>query len=308
MTSRRKWTRRILFAVLVIAVTYVAARLVGGAISSARLEAELEKARATGAPLTLADAFPATVPDALNAAALLEQAFLLLPDDSEEPYVHWEELQEDARAMPEDAAQLFRAWVEKNETALARVEEAVRLPHCLFDRDIEKGWGYDVDHVPGIQSASRALSARGYLQIRDGDVDAALATSASLIRLGRRVRDFPSLIDVLVGMGVEDVGSLVSRQALSSGAPSQAAVLSLLEVVAALPSEETLVPVFTFERALGIWSFERVVDVVEGGDEQRGVGGDATHALGEDRPDIVDPVVDRAADLVLDRVARHLEL
>lgn len=51
----------------------------------------------------------------------------------------------------------------------------------------------------------------------------------------------------------------------------------------------------------------RLLDVIEGGDEHLAIFRDDPHALGEDRPCIVDPVVDRAGDFVFLRIAGHLE-
>ncbi len=257
MIRSRRWLRRILFLVLGLLVLYAAARLVGRAVSASRLEGELERVRATGAPLTLAEITPVAVPDAENAAVLLEEAFPLFTKEPEELYEHGE-LDEKPQAWSEDVAQQHRAWVDQNDAGIAHVEEAVRRPLCHFERDLSDGWASVANHVPGVQGAARLLSMRGSLEIRDGDVDGALATSGSLVRLGRRTRDYASFIDWLVGIGIEELGLELARQALEAGSPSADALRDLLGVVEALPAEETLERVFAFERAFGLWGYDRI--------------------------------------------------
>ena len=53
---------------------------------------------------------------------------------------------------------------------------------------------------------------------------------------------------------------------------------------------------------------ERVVHIIEGGDELRGVLRDNSDPFGQDRPDCVDPVVSRARHLIFLWIARHFEL
>ena len=48
-------------------------------------------------------------------------------------------------------------------------------------------------------------------------------------------------------------------------------------------------------------------DVIEGRDEHLAIFGNDPHPLGEDRPDVVDPVVDGARNLVFLRIARHFK-
>ncbi len=80
------------------------------------------------------------------------------------------------------------------------------------------------------------------------------------------------------------------------------------------PVERAVVvsPLGRHEGAKGIANLDdgdlfRPLDVIKGGDEHVTILGHNPHPFRDDRPGIVDPVIDRARDLVLFRVTRHFK-
>ncbi|MCC7291256.1 MAG: hypothetical protein IT449_04235 [Phycisphaerales bacterium] len=125
---RRRW-RRAWGIIALLLVLLVAVRVWWGAVAQRRLDAVIERYRAAGEPILIADFAPTQgVADSRNAALVYQDAFIAVvtPTGVE---VRGEYFVDDSRlafAYPQDS----RRWVEANDPVLALLCKADALPEC----------------------------------------------------------------------------------------------------------------------------------------------------------------------------------
>ncbi len=250
---KKRWVRRVLFALLLLAILVASTVLWLGSVASTRLEAELARVRDAGEPLTLAETVPPPVPEADNAAPLLLEAFELAEWEPDSWYQD-ETLNEygvDPFGQDDAWYEELAAWVQHNAPALEKAREAASRPACRFDLEWEQGVEMEFPQIGGLQSLTRVLCARAVLQARDGDVDAAVGTCADLVRLADIALREPLMIHLLVRAGLVDFALETAQQVLGRGPAATGALENLLARIEALPRDGELHRMFVVERTFG---------------------------------------------------------
>ncbi|MCC7291257.1 MAG: hypothetical protein IT449_04240 [Phycisphaerales bacterium] len=183
---RARWRRAwgmlaLLFLLLVVT------RVWWGAAAQRRLDAVIERYRAAGEPILIADFTPMNAPrDAENAALLYEQAAVavVIPSDME---VKGESFVADLRfawAYPEDS----RRMVEANQPVLALLKQGDALSAC--------DWGVRytspmvtalLPNLTWIRNLQKTLCALAAAQHVTGDDEAALRTWSHIERINERM-------------------------------------------------------------------------------------------------------------------------
>jgi hypothetical protein len=224
---RKAW--RYAAAVLgLLIIAHLALNLVAGR----RLEAELARVRAEGAPLTLAQAAPPKVPDSQNAAVLYQQAYKQAFAGSE-----WRKnLEEEVVAafLPSEVGRTPhrpRPTVAQVEAILARHEADFRLleqgslrPACRFPVNWENPNPMEIlfPHLAGVRQATRFLAAKALVDAHHGRAAEALNDLAIAIRISNHMSAEPTLIAQLVRVARIGIVSEALPGVLAAAPPTAA--------------------------------------------------------------------------------------
>jgi hypothetical protein len=229
-------------AVGVLALLY----LVGWMVTGTRYSRELARLRAHGEPVLLSELAPKLMPGERNAADVYEQAFALAPVQGlDQLYMNgtWQ-------WNPSDLP-LARAIVNGSPQYFALLAEASRLPTCAFAIDWDGRWGQHFSHVD-LGQALRALSVKAQLQAHDGDLDGALATCATSLRVAAHGEQVPDSGERIMGSYIQSWLLADLGEALSLGDPSAASCRSLADLLAARDYHALLVQSVRAQRASGL--------------------------------------------------------
>lgn len=211
-----------------------------------QLAAELAKVEASGGALRLADLAPRVPPGEANAADVYLRAFDLVTVDSET-----------LERMREDA-DLARQVLATQEPALRLLEQASQIRACAFPVDWDAGPLRAFPHFGPMREGGRLLGVRAEVQAADGQMDAALSSCASILRMAEHAQKEPVLIGALVGFAINGMGVMALEESLSQGDPSPTACRALSEQLAAMDPHAAVVRAFQGERATRVELFERI--------------------------------------------------
>jgi hypothetical protein len=200
------------------------------------LEAELDKLRAAGAPLTAAAAMPPPVPANQNAAPLYLKVFQLGPDPTT-----WHKAPAppvlDRLSAVQDMARDTHApnWPQQLRAAystpdargvLAELRAASERPFCVFG-DLPNPRGPWPGYYHDFRLASRVLAARALLSDSDGDTRGALDWLAVGYRLADHASQSPALMGQLVADVVVAITDRAAQECLWDAALDRASVSEL---------------------------------------------------------------------------------
>jgi hypothetical protein len=192
----RVW-RRVWRFVLALLALLILAHLILNIVAGRRLEAELNRIRAAGQPLTLAEAAPPPVPDAQNAAVLYQQAF----DGLSKPEADEDTVSAFLQTLPEKPRPTLaevEAVLARHEADFRLLEEASRRPACRFPVNWKAGWAALFPHLGIPRTATRFLLAKALAEAERGRTAEALNDLAIEVRVVNHIGAEPSLIAQLV--------------------------------------------------------------------------------------------------------------
>lgn len=174
-------------------------------------------------PSNAEEILPAAVPEADNAAPLLERARVLLDGiNKREGYI-------DACpgvSSPERAPELFdaqrlaalraqMALPDVRET-LTLLREASRRPVAVFDRNYRLGPAMDIGTLTSLLQGAHLLGTAAWLSAKDGDASAATSDLAAVSRLAAFGLSDPVFIGWLVGMSLDKLAVSMTSVALAA--------------------------------------------------------------------------------------------
>ena len=196
---RDKWRRWFLWLAALVVVVFLAgfAGFVLVTIPRLRLQSELSRLKASGAPLTMREVAPPPIPDDKNAAILYQQAFAFLPkgDDFE---LLAEFLSDDEERSAQVPIRDIERIIAKSTFALDLLEKAAARPACRFPVDWESGYEALLPHLSGVRYSARLLAAKAVLDAMDGRTSEAFDDVTLILRMTNHVSAEPSLISQLV--------------------------------------------------------------------------------------------------------------
>jgi hypothetical protein len=166
--------------------------------AEAAVQAELERIKAAGQPVTANQIAPPPVPEAENAAVLYEKAFAAtkLTKDDRNALSH---VLFPPPGSPRDRwISPVRAIVARNRRALDLTYEATARPRCRFPVDWEEGAAALFPQLAKMRELSRLISAQGVLFSVDGDVPRALQAVRAGIALGDSLAEEPVEVSQVV--------------------------------------------------------------------------------------------------------------
>lgn len=274
--SGPRWIWRALLVLLaLLVIAHIGMNVTGGR----RLESELRKIKASGQPLSHADAAPPPVPDAENAAALYLYVFrqetgpidphrLLSPKE-------WRPISKSFLGPDEKAISSFGSgpttkpgtWptAEQTKAAIARhtrdlalIRQASRMPYCRFPVNWQDGVKTILPHYAGLRDIVSLLAGKARFDAASGDSAAAFDDLETAARAIKQVCTGVTLIDELVRVSCVHIIASALPDVLAATPPSKAQAHSLAAVLQPLGVRGSLTTAMETERRSGIWMFDQV--------------------------------------------------
>jgi len=256
---RKLWRpAAILLAALIIA------HLVLNVIAGRRLERELNRLRAEGAPLTLAEAAPPAVPDSENAALLYTRAFRgfgwprASEDEDHELVARFLSTVNGIEDYPPGIAPTMaevEAVLARHKADFSLLDQASRRPACRFPVDWNAGFGALLPHLSGVRMATRFLAAKGVVDARHGRAVDALNDLAIAIRMSNHISPEPALISQLVRIACIHIVRGVLPEVLAAAPPTEAQSRAFYDLLGNVDINGPWLHAMQGERAAGILAF-----------------------------------------------------
>ncbi len=263
--------------------------------AGARLRRTLDSMKTRGWPMTFDDLRSPAVPDAENAAPLLNRAFLQMAGgntafspavapfrDLAEIWTGETNLLARLRADPALASNVCaRVATPEVGEVIGLLREAAARPACNFNLKYENGVALLLPHVAPTRAAVRLLCLKAWILVRNGDTRGALDCLRDGLTLSRMIADDRVLISLLVSMaGTQTVIDALPH--ILADAPSGTLTPSLLQGFDAdlIRQRQALRPALVAaldgERiAFGGWAFEGILNgTLKASDLATDLGGD----------------------------------
>lgn len=246
---------RAVLVVVAIALCLAIGLYLAASASRREFEARVAALRADGQPVRFEDLAEPPVPDAENAALLLQEAARLF-DQRREGAPDWFD---DETASPEERERM-RAHLASLAPAFALVEQAPSRPGWHVDRRWGEGPGYRSDDIAWLGTAGRHLLWRVQTDVdEEGRTERAARTAILLLDLGESAR-VPMLIGYLVREAVASTAVEVLRSAARQPGFDAALFRRLVDPPLARACRESGPPreAFAQERVFVIWLMDAI--------------------------------------------------
>lgn len=141
-------------------------------------------------------------PTSENAATIYAKLLPQLAEDTPED-LHNTPLGDSLTFDPHEPA--THIYLQRNATTLAELRRATTLP-CRFDEDLSQSDMFNQRSLNVVRHAGNTLSLHARQALADGNVDAAIADAAAVLRFSDQHGHRPLLINALVAIGVRALG------------------------------------------------------------------------------------------------------
>lgn len=271
LSGKRFWKRLAIGVVLIVAVLLI----VNGVLAwraERRLQQQVQLIRAEGAPASIAELAPASIPAEKNAAAIILK---LRPRIAAFANEHgrffstpigkaYDESIE--RGDPPSAEQIgaIRAILDRYPDLTAGIAAAVACDQYAsqlnYSLNQQKFIQEMMDHQTDARQAARFLAWKIEVALADGNVEAAIADGMTMLRLARLYDGEPSMVCFLIGVAIRGIAIQSLYDALAAGKVSDATHTALDAEIARHDSAERLRRAIVTERAMGAGWFDAIVD------------------------------------------------
>jgi hypothetical protein len=244
----------------VLLALLIVAHLTLNVVAGRRLAHELNRLRAEGAPLTLAEAAPPPVPNAENAAVLYLRAFEGLDSlkDSKAIDAFLRAMEGRTRPVTRPTSAEIEAVLARHEADFRLLREASQRPACRFPVDWDAGYGALFPHLAGVRNATRFLAAKAVVDARHGRAGDALSDLAIAIRMSNHVTAEPALISQLVRVACVAIVYGVLPEVLAAAPPTQAQSRAFYDLLSDVDISGPWLHAMQGERSLGLSAFDDV--------------------------------------------------
>ena len=259
-------------------ILLIIAHIIFNFIAGRKLEAELQKIRAAGAPLTIMEAAPPPVPDNENAAALYLWAFR---GESGPVEAHrilsepWPKVLLGKRMFPSSVSKMIddfrgasnnktprptlaqmKPIIKKYDGIYHLLDKASRMKECRFPVNWQSGFAAMFPHLTGIREATRFLIAKALVEAAYGNSSAALEDFAIAIRMTDQVSSEPTMVPQLVRANCYKMVFKRLPDIFVTAPPTVAESRAFYELLAKTNLTESLVHSLESARAEGILMFK----------------------------------------------------
>ncbi|MGD0649801.1 MAG: hypothetical protein ABSA97_01430 [Verrucomicrobiia bacterium] len=237
--KRRRWPRRILVVILVLAALYAAYRYT----LHRMVEAKLDEIRKQGYPVTLTelDKWYPQPPPGENAADVYENAFSRYAKwDYEKlrvlPVVGDVRRPKRGEPLPSQLRETAATYLAESEPALRLLHAGVARKRCRYPVSFSEGVETPLPHLNEVRQGARLLSLEATLHAAGGEAQSAASSISAAVALARSLTDEPGLVDQLVRVAVLRIDASCLEDILNRTAFADA---QLRELDAALGESET---------------------------------------------------------------------
>ena len=197
---RRRWWLVVAFILLIFVL---ACHWVRQILSARQVERELARLKKLGEPVTFADLIP-PIPPQQDGAPLYKRAIAQLEIAKKRvPYTVWDSVYEFISRQPQKPFKLsdVQKVLQEVDPALKTLRQALNYPHMRmvdWSAAEENPMAVLFPHFPRFREFTRLLCAEGLWRKRQGDIDGAVESTMTALKLVRRMEDEPFLISFLV--------------------------------------------------------------------------------------------------------------
>ena len=257
--------------VALLVVAYVVVTIVG----RQALTRELERVKASGAPVSWDEVIPPPVPDDQNAALLYEKAFAALalatrvPRPRYPPYPHpssgeseqrkalSEYLSAPTREERKALEKGMRKVLADNAPALSYARQAAKRPECRFDRDWSDPVAMTMPEYARFQTLSKLACADGLVRSDLGDQSGAFSTWSLNLSLLKYLGPEPTLLGQLTRYAILAVATVPLSEIVQGGGLSPEECRRVDGMLRQLDLENDFVKGLEAERTVSLWMWRR---------------------------------------------------
>jgi len=207
--------------VLILLVLLVGAALAYGAYWRGRLDAEIERLRAEGQPVTWDEVLAAReqIPDERNSALIFQRAAATLPeDDPADELMRYLSRDPDlfGRMPSPQLRRLMAAWLEARSEALGLVHEGARFERGAWPVEWPKNPVLvNLPHLNGVRELARLCVRDAAQRAVSGDASGVVHSLVACRRVGSSIGDEPTISSALVRMAIRAITVDGIEQALA---------------------------------------------------------------------------------------------
>jgi hypothetical protein len=239
----RRWRKRLfIFAIILSALFPIisAIHILMGDYTQEKVDQELNRIQATGAPVKLQDLIKTPPPKDRNAALIYRQASKKMPNLKEELFIADIAYGDRNLSKPADQKQAKELF-QKYQSTFELIHKALAMPECEWESDWNLGNNLEYHHYAFLRSYARLLSSERAYLIHQGKLDDALFSTSDGFRLAQAANE-PTIISCLVRGAVTSIAFNSLSQALNNNQPSPELARAFAEE---LYQEETkVIPVY----------------------------------------------------------------
>jgi hypothetical protein len=241
----------VIYVLPVLIVAHLSATLITGHM----LKKELQRIRAAGQALTMSELAPRVPAGEKNAADIYQRAFdarRVSKDDEERLFPYPEQ------AHDKDWLALARRVVSVNGDYLALLDQSAQIPASAFPVKWDNPLEARFPHLARMRDVARMLSLRAEVLAGDGELDGAIASCGTGLRIAEHAKMEPVIIGQLVAYAIQGIEMTALERVLSKGMPSAQAARQLFDQLAATDQMTPFARAMQGERAFGVWMFRFV--------------------------------------------------
>lgn len=245
-------------------ILLVIAHTIFNFIAGRKLEAEINRIRQAGEPLTLEEAAPPPIPDSENAAVLYQKAFKPFQVDENTEKIKDQELETLAKFVewhpgqkkPRPTLAQATAAVAKKEPLFKLLEEASLRPACRFSVDWAAGFEARFPYLWQIRLATRLLTAKALVDSSQGDAEKAMNDLAVAFRAANHLAPEPTLINQMVRMACIAIIFQQFPAILEAAPPDITQSRALYDLLATAEDRAPYIHAMEGERCFGLGLFD----------------------------------------------------
>lgn len=254
-----RWRRTLIFipyawglliGILIVAFTVWRVHL------SHDLDRELSAIHAAGQPTSgeELDCYYTHIPDGQNAAIVMEQAFALAKnysDNRSNELNHFKVISYDQPLSPEQVA-LLDGYVALNLNVLATLHEAVRIPDCRYPIDLSQGMDTKLPHLRDLETVSSLEEYRALLDLNAGRQNEITRTILDTLNVAHTLDREPLIISQLVRMRIQNIAVEILEHRLNVGEMPEPERTNLYTAFVAAEKTNSMALALIGERAMAL--------------------------------------------------------
>jgi len=248
------------FYLLIFFLALIAAHQIFNLIAGLRLKAEFRRIRASGAPVTLAEAAPPKVPDDQNAALFYQRAYEGLHGWPElqpiNEYLAY--LQDSKNETSPPPLEKVVAALAANEDYFGLVEKGSRLSVSRFPVDWQAGMLMLPPHWKALDNMAQMLLARAVVAAKQGESEKAWESLASIVRMASQIGAEPASNSLLIQSDFVNLAFRHCGEILAAAPPEEKQCKYFYQVLRQAEASRPLYKILEVERAEGIRAFRYV--------------------------------------------------